>query len=595
MADIIDVNIGDSTLEVFWQDEVELNLDLNLMYIKSGQKEIQDYVDNVSKPEISNYVETEAKPLVSQIVEEIAEPTVMEYIEGTVKPDLDEYADSLKPDLQEYVTQAQTYANNSQSSAEASAASAAASLTSANNAKTSETNAKQSETNALSYKNAAKSSQDAAKLSETNAKESEDNAKQSELNAKTSETNALNYKNSAQSSATTATDKANITITKAQEALNSANNAKVSETNSKTSETKAKTSETNAASSATSAENSKNLAKQYADSAKLSSFGNIGDIQYTARNQVPNGGAWCDGTEYTQAQFPDIYQMLVDNKIANTPYTTYNDRIANFGFCGFFGLDTTNKKFKVPTLKDMFIKAGTTAIAATKESLPNITGNITLDTWGLSPVIPTSNFTGAFFGGVIANTNTYIDINDRGSLSVNRARQVNFDASRSSSTYRNGAKVNPDHVVYRAYVVLYTSAAEASEAQAAEFIQSVSSLTQQLTNKINVNADNITATGYANIFKNILPDYGAGIFVNTSSNYTAPNYGWFRFNSTKDSEQNITIKDVTYNNVIYSGGAARSYSPTITDFIFVEKGHVYQFTKDWGNFGTLYFYPIRGV
>lgn len=467
MADIIDVNIGDSTLEVFWQDEVELNLDLNLMYIKSGQKEIQDYVDNVSKPEIDNYVETEAKPLVTQIVNEIAEPTVAEYIETTVKPELDEYANNLKPDLQEYVTQAQTYANNSQASATASAASAAASLTSANNAKTSETNAKQSETNALSSKNAAKSSQDAAKVSETNAKESEDNAKQSELNA-------LNYKNSAQSSATTATDKANITITKAQEALNSANNAKVSETNAKSSETKAKTSATSAASSATSAENSKNLAKQYADSAKLSSFGNIGDIQYTARNQTPNGGAWCDGTEYTQAQFPQVYQMLLDNKLAQVDYATYSDRLTNFGFCGFFALDKTTKKFKVPTLKDNYVKCGTTYVTAVKESLPNIVGNITLDTWGTSPVIPTSNFTGAFFGGVTANTDTYIDINDTGSSTVNRARQININASRSSVTYRNGAKVNPDHVVYRAYVVLYSSAAEASEAQAAEFLQSLS-------------------------------------------------------------------------------------------------------------------------
>ena len=40
MADIIDVNIGDQVLEVFWQDEVELNLDMDLMSIKSGQKEI---------------------------------------------------------------------------------------------------------------------------------------------------------------------------------------------------------------------------------------------------------------------------------------------------------------------------------------------------------------------------------------------------------------------------------------------------------------------------------------------------------------------------------------------------------------------------
>lgn len=170
MADIIDVNIGDQVLEVYWQDEVELNLDMNLMYIKSGQKEIQDYVDNVSKPEIDNYIETEAKPIVTEVVNTIAEPLVNEYIETETKPSIDEYVNGLKPSLQNYVNQASNYANNSQTSAKASAASSATALTSANNAKTSETNAKTSETNALSSKNAAASSATASGGYANNAK-----------------------------------------------------------------------------------------------------------------------------------------------------------------------------------------------------------------------------------------------------------------------------------------------------------------------------------------------------------------------------------------------------------------------------------------
>lgn len=313
------------------------------------------------------------------------------------------------------------------------------------------------------------------------------------------------------------------------------------------------------------------------------SAGNIGDIKYTTANQTPNGGAWCDGTEYTQAQFPQIYQMLVENKLARGYYTDYNACMSSYGFCGFFGLDTTNKKFKVPTLKDMFIKAGTTAIAAIKESLPNISGNI-------GGLLTSSVINGTFSNSGQDNSSTW-----GGSDDWNNTIYANFSASRSSSTYKNGAKVNPDHVVYRAYVVLYATAVSASVAQAAEFIQSVSNLTQQMNSKININADNISATGYANIFKNILPDYGAGISINTSSNYTAPNYGWFRFTSTADSEQCIKIRDLTGNLDLYAGGAARSYSPPIADMCFVEKGHVYQFTKQWGNFGKLYFYPIRGV
>lgn len=427
---------------------------------------------------------------------------------------------------------------------------------------------------ATAARDAAAGSASAAKTSETNAKTSA-NAAANYLNElKTTATNAFN------ANATAKTNEFNTNASQKQAQVNaSAAAAKTSETNAKTSETNAKTSET--------------LAKQYADKAQFSSFGNIGDIQYTARHQVPNGGAWCDGSEYTQAQFPDIYQMLVANKLANIDYVTYNDRITNFGFCGFFGLDTTNKKFKVPTLKDMFIKAGTTAITATKESLPNIKG--TLGNVCVSVTSEDSapaNTTGAFsatpvkvYGGNGTGDGRWIGYLDN----------TKIDASRSSSTYKDGAKVNPDHVVYRAYVVLYTSATEASEAQAAEFIQSVSNLTQQLTNKINVNANNISAAGYANIFTNILPDYGAPITVNTSANYTAPNYGWFRFISTADSEQCIIIRDLTGHLNIYGSGAARSYSPPIVDFIFVKKGHVYQFTKQWGTFGSLFFYPIKGV
>ena len=135
-------------IKVYYGTGAHVDNNASVFFIKSGQKEIDDYVDAVSKPEISDYVETEAKPLVTQIVNEIAEPTVAAYIEGTVKPEIDEYIEDKKPELQVYVTQASEYADNSQESATASAASAAASLMSANNAKSCEENALASKTEA---------------------------------------------------------------------------------------------------------------------------------------------------------------------------------------------------------------------------------------------------------------------------------------------------------------------------------------------------------------------------------------------------------------------------------------------------------------
>lgn len=78
-------------MEVYYQDEVSLDTDLSLLYIKSGEKEIENYVETVSKPEIANYTNEYAKPIVTQIVNDTAEPLVEEYIEGTVKPSIDTY------------------------------------------------------------------------------------------------------------------------------------------------------------------------------------------------------------------------------------------------------------------------------------------------------------------------------------------------------------------------------------------------------------------------------------------------------------------------------------------------------------------------
>ena len=81
-------------IDVYWQDEVTLDLDASLMYIVSGQKEIQDYVDNKSKPEIDQYIETYAKPIVAEVVEQEAAPVIDEYFEGTVKPSITEFANT---------------------------------------------------------------------------------------------------------------------------------------------------------------------------------------------------------------------------------------------------------------------------------------------------------------------------------------------------------------------------------------------------------------------------------------------------------------------------------------------------------------------
>lgn len=243
--------------------------------------------------------------------------------------------------------------------------------------------------------------------------------------------------------------------------------------------------------------------------------GHIGQVGFTLRVDVPEGCAWCDGAEYTQAMFPDIYQKLVDGKIrATVSYARFDEVVTQYGSCGFFAVDTSTKKFKVPLLDNVYIKASQNPTQEfVSESLPNITGTLGAS-WGGN-----SSNTGAFRyeGG-----NPYSRMG--GDSSWNNSTLASFDASRSSSTYQDGAKVNPDHVVYRAYVVLYTAAAEASVAQAQEFMTA-------LGGKANVALDNVSPV---QSFKDMVVGWGMPssteyIELTYTNNevYTAPANGYF--------------------------------------------------------------------
>ena len=287
-----------------------------------------------------------------------------------------------------------------------------------------------------------------------------------------------------------------------------------------------KNSENNAKSSELNAKQSELIAVDSAKKLKNAVFGNIGDIKYTSRTDVPNGGAWCDGAEYTQAMFPDIYQMLVNGKISSTDYTTFDNSVSTNGSCGFFALDTATTSFKVPLLKDVYIKAEQAPLMFGAESLPNIIGDTGYN-WGGS-----WNPSGAF-GSAGGSDSRY------GGTSGQSSR-VNFDASRVSSTYQDGAKVNPDHVVYRAYVVLYSSAAEASVAQAQEFMTA-------LGGKANVGLDNITAEAKDLVAGLCMPsDQYIDLDLQASgTEYIAPDNGYyFLYMSATSNGQYVGLFDI---------------------------------------------------
>lgn len=119
-------------LEVLFQDEVVLDIEVPLFYIKSGEEEIQHYVDTVAKPDLDNHTTSKKAELDTYTglkKEEISDFSLER--QGIIEENLDNYADNtLKPQLNEFVTAAETAEGNAQASAVASSGSAAAALAS---------------------------------------------------------------------------------------------------------------------------------------------------------------------------------------------------------------------------------------------------------------------------------------------------------------------------------------------------------------------------------------------------------------------------------------------------------------------------------
>lgn len=115
---ILGVNTGQSArLDVLFQDEVRLDINVPLFYIKSGEEEIEQYVDEVAKPELDVCVENKkdviakavndgvdvineaaenSERILNSYVEEVGKPEITSYAETTVKPELQSFADELK-------------------------------------------------------------------------------------------------------------------------------------------------------------------------------------------------------------------------------------------------------------------------------------------------------------------------------------------------------------------------------------------------------------------------------------------------------------------------------------------------------------------
>lgn len=249
----------------------------------------------------------------------------------------------------------------------------------------------------------------------------------------------------------------------------------------------------------------------------------------------------------------------------------YNADLLAYGQCGKFVIGTDY--VRIPTIT-RFIGATITLseIGKTyKESLPNIKGKL-----NITDMLAKPNVSGAFY---ISGSD---GSKEGGGLAGSLATPY-FDASRSSSTYQNGAKVQPDHTKYPYYMVIST------EGQTANVEIDINKIYEDLNLKANNDLSSVASVASSFKKQSIswgMPDYSAEVTI--SNNYTAPSDGFIFCGVTGNGSQSTSINE-HWVAITYNTGVSSSYPQLCLP---VSKGDVF---KTSSNLQLARFYPLKGV
>lgn len=153
-----------------------------------------------------------------------------------------------------------------------------------------------------------------------------------------------------------------------------------------------------------------------------------GTVIAFAANSAPNGYLICNGAAVNRTTYADLFAVIG---------TTY-------------GSGDGSTTFNVPNLTDKFIQGSGTAGSVKNAGLPNITGNISPNTYDDSTWLNISpSYTGALKP---RNTNIKTAKLTNYETISNNNGGISFDASRSSSIYGKSSTVQPPALTMRYYI-----------------------------------------------------------------------------------------------------------------------------------------------
>lgn len=222
----------------------------------------------------------------------------------------------------------------------------------------------------------------------------------------------------------------------------------------------------------------------------------------------------------------------------------FNQDISNYGQCGKFVI--SNDYVRIPKLTRFIGATNNIAEVGSTygESLPNIEFSAEIVARSGTGALTTGNNTGSYVGPSSSN-NLY-------------EKRTDFNASSSSSTYKDNAKVQPDHTKYFYYMVIST------EGQTEPVDIDINQVYEDMELKANKSFSNIDNEG-----KSLASGWGmpSSRYIDltlgaSGSTYTAPANGYVYIDKVGNADQYITIHNI--NNYITD----RNYSRSANNHIF---------------------------
>lgn len=308
-------------------------------------------------------------------------------------------------------------------------------------------------------------------------------------------------------------------------------------------------------------------------------------------NYVPDGCLPCDGAEYSQIQFNDLWNnFLINDYLKTCTYSDYEADLTTYGQCSKFAVDSSNGKFKVPTINKVLTDiADTVGVLGNGKVIEYTNGT---DTFSLvdtreNGIFPKTNAIGLNVGENTPTSGGTLSKHYTGiGLSQNEETSGIIADTTNTKTYSE----------LRFFVVV-------ANGQTNQSMMDWSAWASSLQSRLNIDITNISDVGKSNITDLLSPDYSAGVEKVWGETYTAEVSGWLYYAIRFATKASTTIDDYTCLwideiPVGVAGGQQGGANSANSGLVKIAKGSTYRTANPTGTgYSTqcIRFYPDKGV